>query len=151
MMLDGVSDVRNFGAIVRSAACFGAHAIIIPEKNSARISADAIKASAGALNSFPVCRVKSITRCLTYLKESGVRAFAATEKSSKNISTADLSGPAVIILGSEEKGISRELLTMCDVQVSIPVSGAISSLNVSVSAGIALYEVKRQREAAAGK
>lgn len=151
MMLDGVSDVRNFGAIVRSAACFGADAIIIPEKNSARISADAIKASAGALNSFPVCRVKSITRCLTYLRESGVKAVAATEKSSDNISTADLSGPAVIILGSEEKGISRELLTMCDVQVSIPVSGAISSLNVSVSAGIALYEVKRQREAAAGK
>ena len=145
MMLDSISDVRNFGAIVRSALCFGAHAVIVPEKNSARISPDAVKASAGALSTFPVCRVKSLARCLTYLKESGLKAVAATEKSRVGLSEADLRGPAVIILGSEEKGISRELLAMSDAQVSIPITGTIGSLNVSVSAGIILYEVGRQR------
>ncbi|MFN2314037.1 MAG: TrmH family RNA methyltransferase, partial [Bacteroidales bacterium] len=95
MMLDSISDVRNFGAIVRSALCFGADAVIIPEKNSARISADAVKASAGALNTFPVCRVKSLGKCLTYLKESGLKAVAATEKAREEISAADLRGPAV--------------------------------------------------------
>ena len=145
LMLDGVSDVRNFGAIVRSALCFGAHAVIIPEKNSARISADAVKASAGALSTFPVCRVKSLTKCLTYLKESGLKTVAATEKSDDQISTADIKGPVVIILGSEDKGISRELIGLTDKQVSIPITGAIGSLNVSVSAGIILYEVGRQR------
>jgi 23S rRNA (guanosine2251-2'-O)-methyltransferase len=145
LMLDGVSDVRNFGAIVRSASCFGADAIIIPEKNSARISADAVKASAGALNTFPVCRVKSITKCLTFLKESGLKAISATEKAKEGINAAEMTGPVIVILGSEEKGISRELLAMSDIQVSIPVSGAIGSLNVSVSAGIMLYEISRQR------
>jgi 23S rRNA (guanosine2251-2'-O)-methyltransferase len=145
LMLDGVNDVRNFGAIARSASCFGAHAIIIPEKNSARISADAVKASAGALNTFPVCRVKSITKCLIYLKESGLKAISATEKAINNVNASALTGPVVIILGSEEKGISRELLAMSDIQVSIPVYGTISSLNVSVSAGIMLYEILRQR------
>ena len=145
LMLDGVNDVRNFGAIVRSASCLGAHAVIIPEKSSARISADAVKASAGALSTFPVCRVKSITKCLTYLKESGVRAVSAHEKARNSIQGSALTGPVVIILGSEEKGISRELLAMSDLQVSVPISGAIGSLNVSVSAGILLYEIKRQR------
>lgn len=145
LMLDSVSDVRNFGAIVRSALCFGAHAVIIPEKNSARISADAVKASAGALSTFPVCRVKSLSKCLTYLKESGVRAVAATEKTDIQVSAANLAGPVVVILGSEERGISRELIGLSDVQVSIPITGAIGSLNVSVSAGILLYEVGRQR------
>jgi len=147
LMLDGVSDVRNFGAIARSASCFGAHAIIIPEKNSARISGDAVKASAGALSTFPVCRVKSLTKCITYLKESGLKAIAATEKVEKQINTSMLTGPVVVILGSEDKGISRELLTLSDIEVTIPISGAISSLNVSVSAGILLYEVSRQRMA----
>lgn len=146
VMLDGVNDVRNFGAIVRSAACFGADAIIIPEKNAARISADAVKASAGALNTFPVCRVKSLTKCLTFLKESGLKAISATEKAKDIAGTAVLTGPVVVILGSEERGISRELLAMSDIQVSIPITGAISSLNVSVSAGIILYEIRRQRK-----
>lgn len=146
MVLDGVSDVRNFGAIVRSAACFGAHTIIIPEKNSARITADAMKASAGALNSFPVCRVKSITKSVSYLKESGLKIIAATEKSDMRLDKASVSGPAAIILGSEDRGISRELLDLSDIQVAIPMTGNIGSLNVSVSAGILLYEVKRQRD-----
>ena len=145
LMLDGINDVRNFGAIARSASCFGAHAIIIPEKNTARISADAVKASAGALSTFPVCRVRSLTKSLTYLKDSGLTAIAATEKADKEISSSIMTGPVVVILGSEEKGISRELLAMSDTQVSIPITGAISSLNVSVSTGILLYEVNRQR------
>lgn len=145
LMLDGVSDVRNFGAIVRSADCFGADAVIIPEKNSARITADAVKASAGALNTFPVCRVKSITKCLTYLKESGLTSIAATEKTDDTIVKANMKGPVVIILGSEDKGISRELLDLADIHTAIPMKGGVGSLNVSVSAGILLYEVMRQR------
>ncbi|HNX67192.1 MAG TPA: 23S rRNA (guanosine(2251)-2'-O)-methyltransferase RlmB [Bacteroidales bacterium] len=145
LVLDGVSDVRNFGAIVRSASCFGAHTVIIPEKNSARITADAVKASAGALNTFPVCRVKSITKCVSYLKESGLKIIAATEKSETPLDKGSLQGPSVIILGSEDRGISRELLELSDIQVAIPIVGNISSLNVSVSAGILLYEINRQR------
>jgi 23S rRNA (guanosine2251-2'-O)-methyltransferase len=127
--LDGVSDVRNFGAIVRSAECLGAHAVLIPEKGSARITADAVKTSAGALHSFPVCREKSIVKSIEYLKESGLKIISATEKSGIEASKAQLTGPAVLIMGSEEKGISRELL----------------ALNVSVAAGILIYEIIRQR------
>jgi len=143
--LDGVSDVRNFGAIVRTGECLGAHAIIIPEKGSARITADAVKTSAGALHSFPVCREKSIVRAIEYLKESGLKVICAGEKSGKVASESTLSGPAVLILGSEDKGISRELIALSDHQVMIPMSGPIGSLNVSVAAGILLYEIVRQR------
>lgn len=143
--LDGVSDVRNFGAIVRTAECLGAHAVIIPEKGSARITADAVKTSAGALHSLPVCREKSIVRSIEYLKESGLKVFCATEKSGIIASEASLTGPAVLILGSEDKGISRELISLADYQVRIPMTGAIESLNVSVSAGILIYEIFRQR------
>lgn len=143
--LDGVSDVRNFGAIVRSAECLGAHAIIIPEKGSARITADAIKTSAGALHTFPVCREKSIVRAIEFLKESGLKIICADEKSGKSVSEADLKGPSVLIMGAEDKGISRELLALSDTMVRIPMSGNIGSLNVSVASGILLYEIVRQR------
>jgi len=143
--LDGVSDVRNFGAIVRTAECLGAHAIVIPEKGSARITADAVKTSAGALHSFPVCREKSIVRSIEFLKESGLKVFCAGEKSGKTASELSLTGPAVLILGSEDKGVSRELSALADNQVKIPMSGTIGSLNVSVAAGILLYEIMRQR------
>jgi 23S rRNA (guanosine2251-2'-O)-methyltransferase len=143
--LDGVSDVRNFGAIVRSADCLGAHAVIIPEKGSARITADAIKTSAGALHSFPICREKSIVRTIEYLKESGLKIICATEKTGEEAPLAPLEGPAVLILGSEEKGISRELIALSDYQIRIPMTGNIASLNVSVAAGILLYEIVRQR------
>ncbi len=143
--LDGVSDVRNFGAIVRSADCLGAHGIVIPEKGSARITADAIKTSAGALHSFPVCREKSIVRSVEFLKQSGLKVIAATEKSGLEISEADLKGPVVIIMGAEDKGISRELLALADQSVKIQMTGNIASLNVSVAAGILLYETARQR------
>ena len=143
--LDGVSDVRNFGAIVRSAGCLGAHAVIISEKGSARITADAIKTSAGALHTFPVCREKSMVRSIEYLKESGLKVISATEKSGTDISKLKLIGPSVLIMGAEDKGISRELLSVSDHLVKIPVTGNISSLNVSVAAGIILYEIARQR------
>ncbi len=144
--LDGVSDVRNFGAIVRTAECLGAHAIIIPEKGSARITADAVKTSAGALHTFPVCREKSIVRTIEYLKESGLKVICAGEKSGKLITEVPLKGPYVLIMGSEDKGISRELLALSDHQVRIPMTGTIGSLNVSVAAGILLYEMVRQRK-----
>ena len=144
--LDGVSDVRNFGAIVRSAECMGAHAVIIPEKGSARITADAVKTSAGALHSFPVCREKSIVRAIEYLKGSGLKVISSTENSAIAASEAQLTGPAVLILGSEGKGISRELIALSDKQVKIPMTGTINSLNVSVAAGILIYEIMRQRE-----
>lgn len=143
--LDGVSDVRNFGAIVRTAECLGAHGIIIPEKGSARITGDAVKTSAGALHSFPVCREKSIVRSIEFLKDSGLKVISAAEKSGITASEAPLTGPAVLILGSEDKGISRELIALSDHQIKIPMTGAIGSLNVSVAAGILLYEIVRQR------
>ncbi len=143
--LDGVSDVRNFGAIVRSADCFGVHAVMIPEKGSARITPDAIKTSAGALHTMPVCRERSIVRSVEYLRESGLKVICAVEKSGKQASEADLTGPSVLIMGSEDKGISRELTSLADHTVSIPMTGNIGSLNVSVAAGIFLYEIVRQR------
>lgn len=144
--LDGVSDVRNFGAIVRSADCLGADAIVIPEKGSARITADAIKTSAGALHTFPVCREKSIVRTVEYLKESGLRVICADEKRGEFADRSDLTGPAVLIMGAEDKGISRELNDIADVHIKIPMSGKIGSLNVSVASGILLYEIARQRD-----
>jgi len=143
--LNGVSDVRNFGAIVRSADCLGADAIVIPEKGSARITADSIKTSAGALHTFPVCREKSIVRTVEYLKESGLRVICADEKRGEFADKSDLTGPAVLIMGAEDKGISRELYDLADVRIKIPMSGKIGSLNVSVASGILLYEIARQR------
>jgi 23S rRNA (guanosine2251-2'-O)-methyltransferase len=148
IVLDGVSDVRNFGAIVRTAACMGADAIVIPEKGSARITADAVKTSAGALHTFPVCREKSIVRSVSYLKESGLKIICASEKAGDSLIDSPLTGPAALVLGSEDKGISRELLALADNEVSIPMTGTIESLNVSVSAGILIYEVIRQRSLA---
>jgi 23S rRNA (guanosine2251-2'-O)-methyltransferase len=145
LALDGISDVRNFGAIVRSADCLGAHAVMIPEKGSARITADSIKTSAGALHTFPVCREKSIVRAIEFLKESGLKVVTADEKSGKEVSESPLKGPLVLIMGSEDKGISRDLLSLADHRVRIPMTGNISSLNVSVAAGIILYEIVRQR------
>jgi 23S rRNA (guanosine2251-2'-O)-methyltransferase len=143
--LDGVSDVRNFGAIVRSAECLGAHAVVIPEKGSARITADAVKTSAGALHSLPVCREKSIVKTIEFLKESGLKVICAGEKTGTEAAGTDLRGPAVLIMGSEEKGISRELVSLADKTVRIPMKGSIESLNVSVAAGILIYEIFRQR------
>ena len=145
LVLDGVSDVRNFGAIVRSAGCIGAHAIMIPEKGSARITADAVKTSAGALLTFPVCREKSLLKSVELLRDSGLKIIAATEKSGDEIQHTNLRGPAALVLGSEDKGINPQLLSVADVKVRIPMTGKIVSLNVSVAAGILLYEIMSQR------
>ena len=145
LILDQVTDVRNFGAIVRTAECAGVDAVVIPEKGAARINADAVKTSAGALHFVPVCRTKDLKKSIIYLKESGLKITAATEKSSDNYTNADLTGPTAIIMGSEEKGIEQQLLKLADAQVQIPILGKIGSLNVSVAAGLLVYEAVRQR------
>jgi 23S rRNA (guanosine2251-2'-O)-methyltransferase len=145
LLLDGISDVRNFGAIARSAACAGVHAIVIPDSGSAAINPDAIKTSAGALHRIPVCRVRDLVSTVRFLKESGLRVFAATEKAEELVYRADMTGPLCMIMGSEERGISAALLKESHQWVSIPMKGTISSLNVSVAAGIMLFEVVRQR------
>jgi len=146
LILDGISDVRNFGAIARTAECHGVHALIIPEKGSARINADAIKTSTGALHLIPVCRVSSIAESIDYLKNSGLKIIAATEKTDRSLSNAELSGPAAMVMGAEDTGISKDILRLADEPVSIPLKGSIKSLNVSVAAGILLYEINRQRD-----
>lgn len=146
LLLDGVSDVRNFGAIARSAECAGVHAIVIPFSGSAAINSDAIKTSAGALHRIAVCRERDLLTAARFLKDSGLRLFAATEKAEENIYQADLTGPAGIIMGSEDRGVSNALLKDTEFWVSIPMKGSIASLNVSVAAGIVLFEVLRQRD-----
>jgi len=146
LLLDGVSDVRNFGAIARSAECAGVHAIVIPFSGSAAVNADAIKTSAGALHRIPVCRHKNMVGVLKFFQESGLSLFGATEKAKNSIYESDLCGPAGFIMGGEEKGISAELLKEIEHWVSIPMKGKIASLNVSVAAGIILFETLRQRD-----
>jgi len=146
IILDRITDVRNFGAIARTAEGAGADGLIISEKGSAPVTADAMKTSAGALNHLPVCREKDLKATLKFLRDNGLKIVACTEKASSLIYEADLKGPVALILGSEEDGISDELLRRADELVKIPMKGAIGSLNVGVAAGIALYEVVRQRE-----
>ncbi|HDR67921.1 MAG TPA: 23S rRNA (guanosine(2251)-2'-O)-methyltransferase RlmB [Bacteroidaceae bacterium] len=145
LILDQITDVRNFGAIARSAECAGVHAIVIPKRGSAMINADAVKTSAGALHKIPVCRFDNLIDALKLLKENGLQIFASTEKANTVLFRADLGGPAAIILGSEDRGISPELVKHADHLISIPMKGTISSLNVSVAAGIILFEAIRQR------
>ena len=145
MMLDGVTDVRNFGAIARTCVCAGVHALIIGTRGSAAINGDAVKASAGALHSLPVCKVENLQNALRYLRDSGLSIIAATEHTDKNYTEADMTLPTCIVMGSEEKGIYEENLKLCNEKVRIPMSGAIESLNVSVAAGIFIYEAIRQR------
>lgn len=145
LILDGITDVRNFGAICRTAECAGVQGIIIPAQGSAQINEEAVRTSAGALLRIPVCREKSLRPTLTFLQQSGIVLFAATEHASENYFEKDFTGPAAIIMGSEETGISSDLLRSCDFIVKIPMMGGISSLNVSVAAGVLLFEVLRQR------
>ena len=145
LVLDGVTDVRNFGAIARSAYCAGAHAIVIGVNNAAPVNEDAIKTSAGALHHIPVCKENNLKSSLNYLKECGIRLLACTEKTEDTIYDTDTKEPVALILGSEDKGISPALLQLADARASIPVSGNVGSLNVSVAAGIILFEALRQR------
>jgi 23S rRNA (guanosine2251-2'-O)-methyltransferase len=145
LVLDRITDVRNLGAIARTAECAGVDALLIPVKGSAQVNADAIKTSAGALYKLPVCRCNNMKESFTYMKNSGLRLIAATEKAEKEYTRSSYDKPMALILGSEEDGISGECLKMADEMVKIPVYGEIASLNVSVAAGILLYEICRQR------
>ncbi len=145
VVLDSITDVRNFGAIARSAECAGADALIVSLKSSAPINAEAIKSSAGALNIIPVVRVGSIRNTIKMFQNSGMKVVAASEKSETPIFEADLKGPTVIIMGSEDTGISKEVLKLCDELYSIPMKGKIESLNVSAAAAVVLFETIRQR------
>lgn len=145
LILDRVTDVRNFGAIARSADCSGVDFIIIPSRGAAQINADAVKTSAGALNRMKVCRVDNLKSTIDYLKEYGLQIVSCHEKTESYYFNADLTKPTAIIMGSEENGISNEYLKRSDIQVKIPMVGNIASLNVSVAAGIILFEAVRQR------
>lgn len=145
MLLDGVSDVRNLGAVARTAECAGASGIILPAKGGAAINADGVKASAGALLRIDVCKTKNLRIPLYYLKEKGFQILAATEKADGLIYSVDMKKPTAIVMGSEGKGISDSVLALCDVKARIPMKGEIGSLNVSVAASIVLFEAVRQR------
>jgi len=147
LVLDKITDVRNFGAICRTAECAGVDAIVIPKKGAAQIGEDAIKTSAGALLTIPVCKVKILTETVRFLKDRGLKVVSCTEKTDDVFYQKDLSGPIAVVMGSEETGISREIINMSDASVKMPMNGSIESLNVSVAAGIIIYEVIRQRQA----
>ena len=145
LVLDHLTDVRNFGAIARTAECAGVDAIIIPSKGSVSVTADAVKTSAGALMNIPVCRVSSLYNTVKYLKSSGLQVVGASEKATKDYTEADMTLPIALVMGAEDKGISTEILSLVDTTVSLPQYGKIASLNVSVAAGVMIYEVLRQR------
>ena len=146
VMLDEVTDVRNFGAIARTAECCGAHALIIPVKGSANINADAMKASAGALHHIPVCKVRSLKEAADHLKLNGIKILAADIGTDNMLYDTDLTVPVTVIMGSEGSGVSEALLDLTDEVFTIPMTGVTESLNVSVSAGMVLYEAVRQRK-----
>jgi 23S rRNA (guanosine2251-2'-O)-methyltransferase len=150
LLLDGLTDVRNFGAIVRTAECAGVDAIVISQKHFARISEDAVKTSGGALYKIPVCRSPDMLSTIELIQNSGIQVIAVTEKTDQYYFDVDLRNPTALVMGSEDKGISRNLLNKLDIAVKIPMKGRIESLNVSVAAGIVMYEVVRQREVLSG-
>ena len=145
IMLDGVTDAGNFGAIARSAECAGADFIIIPERGSASVTSDAVRASAGALLHIPVCREKDLSATVSNLQANGYKVTGASEKAEKLYTDIDYTVPSVIVMGAENSGISNDVLRKCDELGSIPINGAVGSLNVSVAAGVMLYEAVKQR------
>ena len=145
LILDGITDIRNIGAIARSAYAFGVHAIIIPDKGVGALNEDAILTSAGALEKLAVCRVNSLMKAVDEMHLNGIRVFATEMTAAKKIADADFSVPAAIVMGGEEKGIYPALMKICDEQVHIPMPGDFESLNVSVATGIILYEAMKQR------
>ena len=148
VVLDGITDVRNFGAIARTCECAGVDAIVVPLKGGAALNGDAVKTSAGALLSIPVCREANLGNAIKYLSNSGLRIVAASEKSEKNYTKMSAAEPIASVMGAEEFGVSPDHLRLCDEMLSIPMLGAIDSLNVSVAAGVLIYEVVRQRQLA---
>lgn len=145
LVLDRITDVRNFGAIARTAECSNVDCIIVPEQNSAAINSDAMKTSSGALNNIKICRTWNTKMTIQILKDNGIQIVSCTEKTNNKIYNVNYQTPTAIILGSEENGISNELLKLSDEKVKIPILGNIESLNVSVACGVILYEIVRQR------
>jgi 23S rRNA (guanosine2251-2'-O)-methyltransferase len=145
LILDRITDVRNFGAICRSAECAGVHAVIIPAKGAAQVNADAVKTSAGALHKIKICRSQNLKDTIKFLKNSGLQISVATEKTDSLYYDIDFNSPCAIVLGSEETGVSNEIFVMADNAAKIPILGDIESLNVSAAASVLLYEVVRQR------
>lgn len=145
LLLDRITDVRNFGAIARTAECAGVSALIISEKGNAPITSDAMKTSAGALSYLPVCREKDLRRTIKFLQENGIMVVACSEKASKDLYELEFNRPVALLMGSEEDGIAEALLRDADELAKIPMKGQIGSLNVSVAAGVAIYEVVRQK------
>jgi 23S rRNA (guanosine2251-2'-O)-methyltransferase len=144
LVLDRITDVRNFGAIARTAECQGVDAILIPSKGSALVTSDAMKASAGALNRIPVCKTDNLKNSIFYLQQSGLRIIACTEKTAYPLYEVNLRGSVAIIMGSEENGITQDLINMADMRARIPMKGEIESLNVGIACGMVLYEKLRQ-------
>ncbi len=145
VVLDGVTDVRNFGAVARTCECAGVSAIVIPDRESVSANADAVKTSAGALNYLPVCREHNLVNAVKLLRDSGFKIVGTSDKSQVPYTRGVYTGPVAIVLGAEDKGVSPEIMKLCDTQVMIPEFGHINSLNVSVAGGIMIYEVVRQR------
>ena len=145
LILDRLTDVRNFGAICRTAECVGVHAIIVPEKGGAPINSDAIKTSAGAIYNLKICKEKNLAHTVDYLQQSGINVFSATEKTQKLIYDAAFSVPFALVMGNEETGISKEVLHHSDEKIKLPIEGKTQSLNVSVACGAILYEAVRQK------
>lgn len=148
LILDGITDVRNFGAIARTAECAGVDAIVIPQHGSVSVGGDAVKTSAGALLHIPVCRERSVRGAVQFLKDNGYRVVAVSEKADINYTEANFTDPVALVMGAEDVGISPDVYELCDLRVGIPMFGKIGSLNVSVAAGVLMYEVVRQRLAA---
>lgn len=145
VLLDGLTDVRNFGAIARTCEVAGVDAIVIPAKGSVTVNADAVKTSAGALLKIPVCKEQTLTDTIKYLKNCGIKVIAATEKAEKNYTDTEYTGPVALVMGAEDVGVSLDNLRVADTLVKIPQFGTIGSLNVSVATGVLIYEVIRQR------
>ena len=145
LVLDGLTDVRNFGAIARTCEVAGVDAIVIPERGSVTANADAIKTSAGALHTIPVCREQSLKEAIVFLRNSGIKVVAATEKAASYYTESDFTVPVAIVMGAEDMGVAADNLRVSDELVRIPQTGTIQSLNVSVAAGVLIYEVVRQR------
>lgn len=145
LVLDRITDVRNFGAIARTAECSGVDAIVIPAKGGAAVNGDAMKTSAGALSKIAICRVNNLARTIDFLQKSGLQIVACTEKTETPLYKAKMAGPVAVVMGSEEDGISDQILKQAAIKVKIPMMGEIGSLNVSVATGVICYEIVRQR------
>ncbi len=146
LVLDHITDVRNFGAIARTAECAGVDAIIIPETGAAAVTSDAMKTSAGALHTIPVCRVRSLISTVEFLQNSGLKVVAATEKGAVDYDKANYRGPIALVMGAEDRGVNPKILAAAEIKSKIPILGEIESLNVSVAAGILMYEIVKVRQ-----